>query len=93
MAGNEDPDEMREPGNEESSRSGTTVFFVAALVIVIFAVVLIGGAAASRPAPTMCTTSCALFARFECPGDRFIGLCAGVWLCSSPTHVCGTDPP
>jgi hypothetical protein len=57
-----------------------------------------GGTASSLPTdpsspPPMCSSSCSLFVQWECPGDRFMGWCAGVSVCDKPIHPCGTNPP
>jgi hypothetical protein len=40
-----------------------------------------------------CSTSCALFLRWECPGNRYMGGCFGASVCAEPRHPCGTNPP
>lgn len=93
MASDNDPENTRDD-QPDDSRGGLTfvIAVVAAVLVVIFGVVLIGGATASRPAPNMCSTSCAGFWKFECPGNRPMGTCFGVSVCSQPVHACGTNP-
>jgi hypothetical protein len=39
------------------------------------------------------STSCLIFVKTECPGNRVMGGCFGYSVCDQPVHTCGVDPP
>lgn len=90
-------DDIRTPGNEDdtgNNRQGGVLVGIG-LVIVVVLIIMAAGAvytqAASRPTPTTCSTSCLVFVKTECPGNRVMGGCFGYSVCSQPIHACGTD--
>jgi hypothetical protein len=95
MANGDDIRDDGLPGEQDPQNQGMIVGLglVALVILVIFVVALVGGATASPPAPSMCSTSCAVFVRFECPGNRIMGTCFGVAVCDQPVHPCGANPP
>lgn len=86
-------------GEPDDSKAGEATFLILAWIIGIFVISLtvdlIAGAVApaSTSQPPQCSTSCSLFLRWECPGNRFIGACFGVSACDQPVHECGKNPP
>ena len=98
----DDPDDSVD---SEGGITGVDAFYlffawVVSAFVISLAVGLIAGAASPPPVsspsstrPPQCSTSCSLFLRWECPGNRFMGTCFGFSACDQPIHACGTDPP
>ena len=91
-----------DPRDDDDDGGGGTsagfVIVVIALAVTILAIIsavgVIKSTQSSPPGVATCTTSCWGFAKLECPGDRLMGSCFGVWGCGDPVsnHPCGTNP-
>jgi hypothetical protein len=93
-------DDVRTPGpggddDDTGNNRQSGVLVGVGLVIVIALIFMAAGAvytqAASPPSPTTCSTSCLIFVKTECPGNRGMGMCFGYSVCSEPIHACGVD--
>jgi len=90
------PDDSGRPDDPGTNRTGTVAVSIGAAVaafVILLLVFALYTACAGHPAPGMCSTTCVVFVKLECPGDRSMGLCAGVYLCDQPVHRCGANPP
>ena len=88
-----DDDDLRD--DEVRGGSGIEIVMIVALVAVFLAFLSVYGLLRSfnkkPPGVATCTTTCLGVVKLECPGDRYIGVCFGLWECSGGTHPCGTD--
>lgn len=90
-------DEIRTPGDDTEDNRSNSIAIGIGVVVVIVLILMAAGAiytqAASRPTPTTCSTSCLVFVKTECPGNRVMGGCFGYSVCDQPVHTCGVNPP
>jgi hypothetical protein len=91
-------DDIREPDPDPTENRNKGVATGALFAVIVIGLVLLGtviytAAKQNDPAVTTCSTTCAGFTRWECPGARFMGGCLGVSVCDQPVHACGTNPP
>jgi hypothetical protein len=85
--------------DDNSGNSGLPLEWILAVVgavVAIFAIasaigLTVSNTSSSPPGQTTCGTSCYGFAKLECPGNRLMGACFGIWTCSNPDHKCGQD--
>jgi hypothetical protein len=89
---------MADDNGSNTGNAFGPIFWVISVVIaiaVIAAAVVAIASSGTPPPPTdakQCSTSCAVFVKLECPGDRVMGTCFGISACEAPMHACGTNP-
>jgi len=90
-------DDIRNPGDDTEDNRTNGIAIGIGVVVVVVLILMAAGAvytqAANRPAPTTCSTSCLVFVKTECPGNRVMGGCFGYSVCDRPLHTCGVNPP